>query len=181
MESHINNMPKGFQKGNNKWKLKKNFKHSENTKRNISKLNKGRIPWNKGKKTGLIPKTAFKKGQKGYWLGKKRPDISKKISDSLLGKTGEISRNWKGGIDIENRRIRQSLEYEVWRLEVYQRDHFTCRLCGKKCLVKDIVAHHIKLFSQFIELRFSIDNGITLCRSCHAKIHKTNANRPNPN
>ena len=24
---------------------------------------KGMIPWNKGKKTGLIPKTAFKKGE----------------------------------------------------------------------------------------------------------------------
>lgn len=37
---------------------------------------------------------------------------------------------------------------------------------------KDIVAHHLKLFSEFPELRFSVDNGIVLCRSCHKKIHK---------
>jgi len=37
---------------------------------------------------------------------------------------------------------------------------------------KKIVAHHLKLFSEFPELRFSVDNGIVLCRSCHLKVHK---------
>jgi ssDNA-binding Zn-finger/Zn-ribbon topoisomerase 1 len=48
-------------------------------------FNKGHIPWNKGLKTGLIPKSAFKKGNSGYWLGKKRPSI-----------TGKLSPSWKG-------------------------------------------------------------------------------------
>lgn len=39
----------------------------------------GRIPWNKNKKTGLVPKTAFKKGQKPWNIGKKCPQLSKAL------------------------------------------------------------------------------------------------------
>ena len=144
---------------------------------------KGHIPPFKGiKGIHLSPKTEFKKGcvsirkgkkhtklakekirlshlgKKGYWLGKKRLDI-----------TGKNNWNWKGGISTENDKIRHSLEYKIWRIEVYKKDKYKCRLCGSK---KDIVAHHLKLFSDFPELRFSVDNGITLCRSCHLKLHK---------
>jgi hypothetical protein len=90
---------------------------------------------------------------------------------SKMWKEGQ-NPNWKGGITPENEKIRKSLEYIIWRNEVYKRDNWTCRLCGKKCSNKDIVAHHLKLFSEFPELRFSVDNGITLCRSCHLRLHK---------
>ena len=83
---------------------------------------------------------------------------------------GEKRYNWKGGITSENNRIRQSLEYSIWRREVYKRDGWTCRLCKNKNH-KQIIAHHLKLFSEFPELRFAVENGITLCRSCHFKIH----------
>ena len=87
-------------------------------------------------------------------------------------RTGEKSSNWQGGVDLENKRIRKSLEYEIWRNSVYGRDNFTCQICGKKCRKKDIISHHIKSFSEYPKLRFDIDNGITLCRGCHKKVHK---------
>ncbi len=98
------------------------------------------------------------------------------LKKSHTGKFGKLSSNWQGGIDYENKKLRHSLEYEIWRNEVYKRDNWTCRLCRSK---KDIVAHHLKLFSEFPELRFSVDNGITLCRSCHMKLHFNNKKQNN--
>jgi len=90
---------------------------------------------------------------------------------NAMHRTGVNAANWRGGIDLENKRIRKSIEYEIWRNEIYKKDNWTCRICNKKCKSKDIIAHHLKLFSDFPELRFSIENGITLCRGCHKKVH----------
>jgi hypothetical protein len=75
--------------------------------------------------------------------------------------------NWKGGITPENQRIRHTPEYILWRKSVFERDNFTCQLCGKKGQI--IHADHIKSFSNYPELRLNIDNGRTLCVECHKK------------
>jgi 5-methylcytosine-specific restriction endonuclease McrA len=62
-------------------------------------------------------------------------------------------------------RIRESLEYRMWRRSVYERDHFTCVFCGATKV--PLEADHIKPFALFPELRFAIDNGRTLCKPCH--------------
>lgn len=97
--------------------------------------------------------------------------IGRKFSlESRLKKSKAISGknhyNWKGGITEENHKIRRSLQYRLWRTAVYERDNYCCVLCGKKS-EGDIQADHIKPFSKFPELRFSIDNGRTLCIKCH--------------
>jgi hypothetical protein len=78
--------------------------------------------------------------------------------------------NWKGGISGENAKIRKSYDYNVWRQAVYKRDNWTCQMCKVK--QRHPIAHHQKSFNEHPELRFEIDNGITVCRSCHKKIHK---------
>lgn len=77
---------------------------------------------------------------------------------------------------LNNNRDRQSEQYKKWRISVYKKDFFTCQHCHKKCDNKNIVAHHIHYFANFPELRFSVKNGITLCRSCHLLLHKKNKN-----
>lgn len=64
---------------------------------------------------------------------------------------------------------RRSGRYARWRKSVYERDNYTCRMCGKHG--EELNAHHIKPWIKYPEFRFDIDNGITLCRKCHTKIH----------
>ena len=68
----------------------------------------------------------------------------------------------------ENLLFRASREYKKWRYEVFKRDNFKCVLCGDK-KGGNIEADHIKDFALYPELRLDINNGRTLCKSCHKK------------
>lgn len=65
--------------------------------------------------------------------------------------------------------IRVSSTLHKWSLAVRERDGFMCRKCGSR---EKLNAHHIKPFADFPELRFDINNGITLWEDCHKKEHK---------
>lgn len=87
--------------------------------------------------------------------------------DSGVGtRKGELNNKWKGGITPKNTAIRNSKEYKLWRIAVFQRDNYTCIWCGNN-KSGNLNADHIKPFSLFPELRFAIDNGRTLCIDCH--------------
>jgi hypothetical protein len=77
---------------------------------------------------------------------------------------------WKGGITPENARIRLSVDMKIWRETVFRRDDFTCQECQTRG--GDMNAHHIKPFCSHPELRFDVDNGLTVCEPCHRDIHR---------
>ena len=114
--------------------------------------------------------------------GKKRPPFSeewkRKMSESRTNRwRGEKSWSWRGGLTLESKRIRNSIEYKVWRKTVFERDNYTCVCtgcaacseagCGKRG--GRLNADHIKSFSKYPNLRFDISNGRTLCKPCHEK------------
>lgn len=73
----------------------------------------------------------------------------------------------------EARAIRMSEEHKAWSNAVRSRDKFICQFCGKKPVRrKSIHAHHIVPFAKSAELRFDVDNGVTLCRLCHRRVHR---------
>lgn len=106
------------------------------------------------------------------WRRKIGDSNRRAFADGRKSVSGSKNPAWKGGVTSESQRARHSLEYAVWRDEVYRKDNWSCRICKQKCRKGQIVAHHIKLFSEFPELRYSVDNGVTLCRACHAALHK---------
>jgi len=59
---------------------------------------------------------------------------------------------------------------KVWRKKVYERDGYNCVVCGKHG--GDLNAHHLEAYDSNAELRFSVDNGVTLCPDCHILFHK---------
>lgn len=63
---------------------------------------------------------------------------------------------------------RNSKKFFDWRDKVYKRDNYTCQGCGAK---KSLCAHHIVRWKDNKELRFEINNGLTVCRECHFEIH----------
>ena len=95
-----------------------------------------------------------------------------KVVKNPINKTGKNNPNWKGGIGGINVIIRRSKRYNEWRLKVFERDNWTCQECGARSKSGHYIrieAHHKKPFATFPELRFIIDNGITLCKKCHDK------------
>jgi len=76
---------------------------------------------------------------------------------------------WKGGLTEKASLERKTKEWIDWRKQIFERDNYTCQSCGKRgCTLHP---HHIKKRSEFPELKFNIDNGLTLCNNCHTKIH----------
>lgn len=85
---------------------------------------------------------------------------------------GEKNPMWKGGVTSENEILRKSSKFKTWREEVFKRDNYTCVICNTRASKGNrIELHpdHIKPFCLFPELRFDVNNGRTLCKSCHMK------------
>jgi len=66
-------------------------------------------------------------------------------------------------------RTRRSAAYQDWRHNVMLRDGFACARCGD--VNGPLHAHHIKHWARYVDLRFEVSNGLTLCRDCHAREH----------
>ncbi len=65
-------------------------------------------------------------------------------------------------------------EYKQWRKQVWLRDNFKCKIANPDCQGR-IEAHHILGWSSHPELRYQINNGITLCHAHHPRKRKDEA------
>ncbi len=144
---------------------RKNIILSEDIKNKISKSCKGRIPWNKGKKNV-------------------QPVWNNGINHPYYGKFGSESANWKGGLTPLNILVRESEKYSMWRTNIYKRDGYICQECFQEGY--ELEVHHIEKFSHIMrknkittfeaamscEKLWDLNNGKTLCKKCHKKLHR---------
>lgn len=82
---------------------------------------------------------------------------------------GEKTHNWKGGTTNERRQAYHRIEYKLWRKAVFERDGYACKLCNIKG--GELNADHIKPWAIYPDLRYDLNNGRTLCISCHRSTH----------
>ena len=104
---------------------------------------------------------AKQKNPTKYWLGKKR-----------LSLTGPNNSRWIKDRDQVKKYIdsnsRLDYRYKDWQLAVYKRDNYQCCINNQDCKGR-IEAHHILSYTKFVELRYEINNGITLCHAHHPR------------
>lgn len=73
--------------------------------------------------------------------------------------------DFTGFSTTEQHMARNNTYYKEWIRKVFTRDNYTCQCCGKHG--GNLNAHHLYNFSTHEDLRYNVDNGITLCEQCH--------------
>jgi len=134
----------------------------------------------------------MRKAKLGYKVSE---EVKKKISLAHKGKPkpqtaiamrkriGILNNNWKGGLSSLHQQIRNTFNYRLWRSDIYKRDNYTCQHCFMRGGY--IEADHIKPLALIVQEckidcvekaincdeLWNINNGRTLCKSCHYKTH----------
>jgi hypothetical protein len=121
----------------------------------------------------LTPKQRRSLGEKAR--GRKRSPESIAKAMATKRERGTILRGaahpfWKGGRPWVRFKDPQ---YIRWRNAVLERDGYRCQACGRQCAKheKGLAAHHILPYATHPASRLDIDNGLTLCRQCHMRLH----------
>lgn len=110
----------------------------------------------------------------------KSSQMKERVRSALTGKPkseehknkmrGENNWNWNPDRKqvLENCGGRSNAEYKWWTKKVKERDSGRCRIANDACS-GNMVAHHILSYALYPELRYEINNGITLCHFHHPK------------
>jgi len=157
----------------------KGIETSEETKEKIRKKLQGRkMPHvaNSNKTRQLSQKTIEMRSKvaKQLWLNQ---DFREKMSQPLSNETKlKISAALQGEKHYLYKKDRNSLVksekkhldscYKDWVKGVKNRDNWRCRIANDDCSGR-LEAHHILRWSSHPELRYNLNNGITLCRFHH--------------
>jgi hypothetical protein len=142
-----------------------------------SRYQKGSTPWNKGhaKQVEVSCRACSQRFVlKEYKL---KWGAGKHCSRKCLGVTksrlrGAQTPNYKKDRSLlAKRQVRNDSAYVGWRRAVWLRDNFKCKTANPNCAGR-IEAHHILAWRDYPELRYQVNNGITLCHSHHPRVRE---------
>ncbi len=143
-------------------------KHSEETKKKISESLRGRFMGENNVSKRLEVRQKISK----RLSGRKCPWTTERNLKNNPAKKGKENYQW-----IEDRtklkslsrgKERRSYRYSEWRDRVKARDDNKCKIGNNDCKGR-IEVHHILGFKEYPELRYEINNGITLCHFHHPR------------
>lgn len=152
---------------------------------NKGTFKKGRKPWNKGKKGVQVAwnkSKSIKKShpQMGFQNGNELADNSKsKTTRFKKGERPSIETEFKKGCKpwnwMEDRSQlkksedrREDSAHIDWSRRVKNRDSWKCKISNEDCNGR-LESHHILNWKDYPELRYEINNGITLCSRHHPR------------
>lgn len=139
----------------------------------------------KGSKHTIEARAKISKNNACYWSGKKvSEETKKKIGDANRGRIisketriklslvhkGERAYNYikdRTKLKIDREKAYDT-RYKYWMLEVKKRDGWKCKISNGDCK-GHLEAHHILNWKDHPELRYEVNNGITLCQAHHPR------------
>ena len=154
---------------------KKKMSESALKSNNTGRFKKGCVSLRKGKPStmkGKHHREETKQKIRIAHIGKMSPLRGRCLSEVVKHKMSEAQRGskgsgWRGGISQTYLKKLSDRSWDKIRKKVYERDKWTCQICGKHCQAKDIQCHHITPYR--ISHNDDMENLITLCRSCHMR------------
>lgn len=85
---------------------------------------------------------------------------------------GENNPSYKPNLTEEDREKRRNIQgYRDFVKGVFERDNYTCQKCGDN-KGGNLVAHHLNGYHWCKDERVDVNNGITLCTTCHKLFHE---------
>ena len=139
------------------------IRSESNRKALIKSLSKNwSTPWNKGRK-GL---------QKNHNISglNKKGSIPWNKGKKVLATSGKNNYQWKEDRTqiVDYWTERNNSEYRYWRKQIWYRDGYKCKILNADCGGR-IEVHHILGWKSHPELRYKINNGISLCHFHHPR------------
>ena|SRR3990167_1431982 len=104
-----------------------------------------------------------------FWEGKKFiKEHRRKIGEAHTGEKHYLWIKDRSQLKTDERKKGYDSRYKCWMREVKNRDNWKCKILNKDCKGR-LEAHHILNWQDFPELRYEINNGITLCVAHHPR------------